>query len=172
MTPAGGSSPGRPRHSLYAQPLFDGKRPRRAAAVRGKREGRRPGPPPPRIPTREDRLRALLPLLAIPLFLGIVFNLGALQADADSEQHPDPARYRDLVDLVSIDRVGTMFCATVSQGFFLEPTDAQRRHVERLVDRVQAEGYGSLYLFEASGRTVASWNGAGLQLLPPASSGS
>jgi hypothetical protein len=122
--------------------------------------------------SREERLRATLPLLLIVLGVGLFLGLGMLPADTTAVQRPDPARYRDVVELVSIDRVGTMFCATVSQGFFLGAAAERSAKIEALVTRVRAEGYGALYLFEESGRTVATWNGDHLEITPDGQAGS
>jgi hypothetical protein len=170
----------RRRHSGYAERLFDRRpaHPRRAARGPAS-DGRRPlwaG----RAAVRSDRSRAprrarnrRWPAAAAAAGLSLVVLLhgGRPQARLE-EQRPDPAEYRVEIDLVSIDRVGTMFHAVVSQGFFLQPADEQRRAVERLVRKVAARGFESVYLVEASGRAVAWWSGSVLHLLPPSAPGS
>ena len=166
MSPATAPAPPRARHSPYAERLFERRPSRTRRTAKGARR-------PARAATvREERLRAALPLLLIALLIAVVVGIGLLPADTTSTQRPDPARYRDLVELVSIDRVGTMFCATVSQGFFLEPAAQRSARIEALVARLRAEGYGALYLFEASGRTLASWNGDRLEIVPDGQPGS
>jgi len=166
MSSVAAPSAPRSRQSPYAEKLFarGGSRSTLAGKSRRRREQA--------APSREERLRALLPLLLIPLAIGLLLSLGMRPADTTLAQRPDPAVYRSLVDLVSIDRVGTMFCATVSQGFFLETAAARQARIEALVLRVKAEGYGALYLFEASGRTLASWNGERLEITPDGEAGS
>ena len=166
MSTVAAPAPPRSRHSPYAERLFE------RGAVRGKRAGRSSRKRERAASSREERLRAALPLLFLALGVGLFLSLGMLPADTTAVQRPDPARYRDVVELVSIDRVGTMFCATVSQGFFLRTAAERGAKIEALVTRVRAEGYGALYLFEESGRTLATWNGHRLEITPDGQAGS
>jgi len=162
-TTAAPASP-RTRHSGYAERLFEGGASRAAHARRGRPDrARRAG---------HERRRTPLILLTLLLALGLLVSFGMRRADPTAEQRPDPAGYRLVLDLVSIDRVGTMFAGTVSQGFFLESAAERAARIERLVSRVRAEGYESVYLFEKGGRPVASWNGDRLVISPDDHTGS
>ena len=168
------------RYGDYAERLFDDPVVRPAQDPLGRPAGyrRRPaaaalGVARRRAVARRERRSPAKLVVAAALGLGLVMLLyGAGTPGSLAEQRPNPWDYRGEVDLVSIDRVGTMFCAVVSQGFFLEERSERRRGLERLVRRIHSEGYGALYLAEASGRTVAWWNGRALQVVPDSDLGS
>ena len=104
--------------------------------------------------------------------MGGVIVLAAIPRRDVPDQRPSPRVYRGHVDLVSIDRVGTMFYGVVSQSYFLLDATERRRGLEGLVRRIDSEGFQSLYLTEASGRTVAQWDSSGLELVSDSEDGS
>jgi hypothetical protein len=182
MTPGPGPQPIRKRYDDYAPKLFSqGREHRRrdrqrvdggrAATVARKGRASRARPiPPVRAPRQRN---PFLLVFAVALGLGISWLAqGGNRAEALAYARPDPRGYRGQVDLVAIERVGTMFYGVVSQGFFLLDEPERREGIDRLIQRLRREGYSSLYLAEASGRTVARWNGRTLEILTDASPGS
>ncbi len=167
----------RNRDADHAVKLLDeptGRGSRRRGVSRQTRAGARRGRPGvPRSGGMERRSRGAT-VAAVALGLGLVLLLhGGGTHRSFAEQRPAPRDYAAEMQMVSIDRVGTMFCAVVSQGFFLQTESARKRDLERLVRRIRTEGYSSLYVAEASGRTVASWgNGRVLELVAESDAGS
>lgn len=186
MNPDAGSQPVRKRYDDYAPKLFSQRRPAarptghgintRRKTVRGATVARRGkagrSRAVPGVRKRTQRNPFLL-VLAVALGLGISWMAqGGSRAEALAFARPDPRGYRGEVDLIAIERVGTMFYGVVSQGYFLLDEAERRERIDRLIQRLRRDGYSSLYLAEASGRTVARWNGRILEILEDDAPGS